>query len=64
VYATCSLSHVENEDVIADFLAAHPEFTAAPFAHTFGVITSPNGLTISPSLHNTDGYFVAGLRRL
>jgi 16S rRNA (cytosine967-C5)-methyltransferase len=64
VYATCSLSHVENEDVIVDFLAAHPEFTAASFARTFGATTSPTGLTILPSLHNTDGYFVAALRRL
>jgi 16S rRNA (cytosine967-C5)-methyltransferase len=63
VYATCSLSHVENEDVIADFLAAHPEFTAAPFANTFGASASKSGLTILPSLHNTDGYFVAALRR-
>ena len=64
VYATCSLSHVENDDVIADFLTAHPEFTTAPFAHAFGAITSPTGLTILPSMHDTDGYFVAALRRL
>ena len=63
VYATCSLSHVENEDVITDFLAAHPEFTATPFANTFGACTTKTGLTILPSLHNTDGYFVSALRR-
>jgi 16S rRNA (cytosine967-C5)-methyltransferase len=63
VYATCSLSHLENDDVVADFLAAHSEFSAAPFAHTFGASASKNGLTLLPSLHNTDGYFVAALRR-
>jgi len=63
VYATCSLSHVENDDVIADFLAAHPEFKPAPFKRTFGVSTSPTGLTFLPSLHNTDGFFVAALVR-
>jgi 16S rRNA (cytosine967-C5)-methyltransferase len=63
VYATCSLSHFENDDVITAFLAAHPEFAPAPFAHTFGASPSKGGLTFLPSLHNTDGYFVATLRR-
>ena len=63
VYATCSLSHVENEDVITDFLATHSEFKPAPFARTFDANTSATGLTLRPSLHNTDGYFVAALRR-
>lgn len=63
VYATCSLSHVENNDVVADFLTAHAEFEPAPFAKTFGASASLTGLTILPSLHNTDGYFVAALRR-
>lgn len=53
VYATCSLSHHENDDVVAAFLAARPEFTpAAP----------PR--TLLPSDYNTDGYFVAVLRRV
>jgi 16S rRNA (cytosine967-C5)-methyltransferase len=63
VYATCSLSHVENDDIITDFLTTHTEFKPTPFAKTFGASASPTGLTISPSLHNTDGYFVAVLRR-
>jgi len=63
VYATCSLSHVENDDVIVEFLAAHPNFTPAPFAKTFGASASKVGLTLLPSLHNTDGFFVAALRR-
>ncbi|MBK9991260.1 MAG: RsmB/NOP family class I SAM-dependent RNA methyltransferase [Verrucomicrobia bacterium] len=63
VYATCSLSHVENDDIVTEFLAAHPEFEPTPFAKTFGASASRTGLTILPSLHNTDGYFVAALRR-
>ncbi|CAM2834565.1 RsmB/NOP family class I SAM-dependent RNA methyltransferase [Rariglobus hedericola] len=53
VYATCSLSRQENEDVITAFLAAHPEFTAA----------APASMLL-PSDYNTDGYFVAPLRRV
>jgi 16S rRNA (cytosine967-C5)-methyltransferase len=52
VYATCSLSHHENADVVAVFLTAHPEFTPAAPART-----------LLPSDYNTDGYFVAPLRR-
>lgn len=63
VYATCSLSHSENEDVVAAFLAAHPEFQPAPFANTFGFTARGHGLTLLPSRHDTDGFFVASLRR-
>ena len=64
VYATCSLSQFENEAVVVDFLATHPEFAPAPFVPTFGAFASKNGMTFHPSLHNTDGYFVAALRRV
>lgn len=63
VYATCSLSRLENEDVVAAFLAAHPEFTAAMFAKTFGATERGGGLTFFPAQHDTDGFFVASLRR-
>ncbi len=67
VYATCSLSHFENEDVIRAFLAANPAFapeSPAP-ARAFGFTPVPatGGLTILPAKHNTDGFFVATLRR-
>lgn len=62
VYATCSLSHFENEDIVADFLAAHPEFSVAPLAQTFNSTQSSTGLTLLPSHHNSDGFFVSALR--
>lgn len=63
VYATCSLSQHENEDVVAAFLAEHAEFEPAAFAHTFGATPRGAGLLILPALHDTDGFFVASLRR-
>jgi 16S rRNA (cytosine967-C5)-methyltransferase len=63
VYATCSLSRHENEDVVAEFLTKKPEFQAVPFAHTFGANVSAVGLNIMPARHDTDGFFVASLRR-
>lgn len=63
LYATCSLSSRENEEVVAAFLQAHPEFRPAAFARTFGATRRGAGLLILPSLHNTDGFFVAELSR-
>jgi 16S rRNA (cytosine967-C5)-methyltransferase len=63
VYATCSLSRRENEDTVASFLTANPEFRSERFAETFGFAVRGNGLTIMPSRHDTDGFFVASLRR-
>jgi len=48
---------------VAAFLAAHPEFTPAPFARTFGFTAIAGGLTIWPAAYDTDGFFVASLRR-
>ena len=63
VYATCSLSHQENADVVATFLAAHREFQPEPFANAFGFDARGPGITFLPSRHDTDGFFVASLRR-
>jgi 16S rRNA (cytosine967-C5)-methyltransferase len=63
VYATCSLSCEENEQVITAFLAEHPEFRAEAFARTFDATPRGPGLLILPGLHDSDGFFVASLRR-
>jgi 16S rRNA (cytosine967-C5)-methyltransferase len=52
VYATCSLLNEENEDQIAAFLSAHPEFAA-----------EGDFLKLTPLQHDTDGFFGAVLRR-
>ncbi len=64
VYATCSLSPRENEDVVAAFLASTGDaFHAEPAARAFGFPPRRFGLTIWPALHRTDGFFVCALRR-
>ncbi len=64
VYATCSLCHSENEDIVRDFLAAHPDFAPAPFAQPFFGEPRGAGLLFWPVAHDGDGFFVASLRRV
>lgn len=63
IYATCSLSRRENQDVLTSFLAEHSDFAAETFAATFGFNPAAGGMTLWPSGHDTDGFFVASLRR-
>jgi 16S rRNA (cytosine967-C5)-methyltransferase len=65
VYATCSLCRTENAAVVQTFLAASPEFADVPPRERFGMPAASDspGLTIDPSVHDTDGYYVAILRR-
>ncbi|MBI5381504.1 MAG: RsmB/NOP family class I SAM-dependent RNA methyltransferase [Opitutae bacterium] len=63
VYATCSLCRSENTAVLAAFLAAHPEFSPMRPARDFGFAAASGGLTVWPAAHDTDGFFVASLRR-
>ena len=63
IYATCSLSRVENQAVTCAFLAGHPEFATSPAARAFGCPWDGAGLTVLPARHNTDGYFVGQMVR-
>lgn len=63
VYATCSLSRSENHDVVAQFLARHADFAAAAPAIDRGAAWDGCGSTLLPATLNTDGFYVARLRR-
>ena len=63
IYSTCTIFPEENEQNVARFLAAHPEF--APEDFSFGGICSKDGmLTLTPDEHGTDGFFIAKLRKV
>jgi 16S rRNA (cytosine967-C5)-methyltransferase len=63
VYATCSLSRQENQDAVSAFLAGRRDFFPVPPARPFGAAADATGLTLLPALHDTDGFYVAALRR-
>ena len=63
IYATCSLSHHENRDVVAAFLKAHPQFKPLPAADTHGGTFDGFGTTLLPGTRNTDGFYVSTLKR-
>ncbi len=60
VYATCSLSDKENQQVVNEFLADHPEFSPEELIHPF-TGRKANHLTIWPFEADSDGMFVARL---
>lgn len=62
IYATCTLLSRENEKVVLDFLTEHSEFEL----ESLGLNVAggeQSMLTFWPHIHNTDGFFVAKLRK-
>ena len=58
VYATCTLNETENEDTVAAFLQAHPEFSLSPFR--LPGADAPEGLfTCWPHRFPGEGQFAA-----
>ena len=68
VYGTCSLLSEENEDIVQEFLAAHPDFRLVP---ADGILKkqgvripgTADYLRLYPHVHDTDGFFAAVLER-
>jgi 16S rRNA (cytosine967-C5)-methyltransferase len=67
VYAVCTLTREESDEVVADFLAAHPRFGVEPGqsvvpARANELFDSNGCMRTLPSRHGIDGFFAARLR--
>ena len=62
VYATCSLSIQENEQVVAFILEKYPQLKLEAFANPLSGELTDGTLKILPYAHNTDGMYAARFR--
>jgi 16S rRNA (cytosine967-C5)-methyltransferase len=67
VYATCSLLREENDVIVEQFLASHPDFELVPMSKVLAEQKIPlemdQYLKMLPHKHQTDGFFAAVLER-
>ncbi|MGD6816218.1 16S rRNA (cytosine(967)-C(5))-methyltransferase RsmB [Metabacillus sp. 84] len=68
VYSTCTVDKEENEEVIADFLAAHPEFEEDTDLNLYlpekvHPYIKGGKLQILPHYFETDGFFITRLKK-
>jgi 16S rRNA (cytosine967-C5)-methyltransferase len=67
VYATCSMLDAENEVIVAQFLADHPDFVLIPAGKVLAEqrieLDMGDYLSLWPHRHATDGFFAAVLER-
>lgn len=67
VYSTCTLRKAENHDIIRRFLEEHPDFVGVPIDLPDGIDHTIEEesycLTLLPGVYDTDGFFIAKLRR-
>ena len=64
MYSTCTLVYEENEGVVKAFLEKHPEFTLEPLPLPDIFVKNTSGmLTLVPGQYDTDGFFIARMRR-
>ena len=71
IYATCTVLGDENERVVERFVAERTDFVRVPVKEIWGraraeeLHQADDGfLRLAPSLHDTDGFFAAVLRRV
>jgi 16S rRNA (cytosine967-C5)-methyltransferase len=72
VYITCSILPEENDDQVRAFLAGHPGFSSVPLGETWqaafgmsmpaGAETASSGVSLTPRLTGTDGFYCHLLR--
>lgn len=67
VYSTCTIEPRENQEMVAAFIAANPDFAfddIRPYLPPSLAADAQDGwIQLLPHIHGTDGFFIARLRR-
>jgi 16S rRNA (cytosine967-C5)-methyltransferase len=63
VYATCSILHAENREIVENFVASHADAEVAPPALPDAIAVGP-GEQVLPGSLDRDGFYYAVVRRL
>ena len=63
LYSTCTLRREENEEVVEKFLECNSEFTKIDFIAE-NIKSAYGMVTLTPHVHNTDGFFMAKLKKI
>lgn len=63
-YSTCTIIAKENQEVVREFLANHPNFEQVSLEHYLADIMVDGCLLITPELFETDGFFISQFRRI
>ena len=64
IYSTCTLNRNENDKVVDRFLSEHPNFEGVSFLENLGGPFGGTRATLAPLYFNSDGFFMAKLRRV
>ncbi len=64
LYSTCTLVRAENEGIVEAFLESHPDYSLEPLPLPEPFPDNTTGmLALVPGQYDTDGFFIAKLRR-
>ena len=65
VYSTCTILREENIDVVNKFLANHSDYAVEKINTTIdGVVVENDTCAFYPHLTNSEGFYIARLRKI